>query len=223
MSLRPKQRPDTDKLTEAGAKSLANANKINQRLDHFDKVARHYEALGMRNPHAKDHAMMTRASLDPSGYKSLRDFIDGGGPGMRGAMFSSKDLTGYDQNGDGYVSQAEFDAMQQGTGPFIDPVGFNQGINTGIASFSNNILGMRPLGSYAEERTLGSKGRNIGLDRGLFGFMNKGGVSGALLNLFGKGQMNPDEEMYSSQGAVEIPASAEGGLMALRYYLGGLV
>ena len=219
---RPKIRPDADKLTKAGAKSLANANKISQRLDHFDKVARHYEALGMRNPHAKDHAMMTRASVDPSGYKSLRDFIDGGGPGMRGAMFSSKDLTGYDQNGDGYVSQAEFDAMQQGTGPFIDPVGFDQGINTGIASLSNNILGMRPLGSYAEERKLGADGRNIGLNKGFFGMANKMPLTGAILNAIGKGQVNPNTGMYVDPdnigGSVQTPVMAGGGLVGLGHY-----
>ena len=139
---------------------------------------------------------------------------------MSGAMFSSRDLRGlgYDANKDSYISQAEFDAMRD-----ADP-NFNQGIYTGIGGFSNNMLGMRPLGSYAQERSLGPDGRNIGLDRGLFGFMNKGGVSGALLNLFGKGQMNPNEAMYSSQDAVEIPAQADGGLVALaKYYLGGLV
>ena len=190
--------------------------------NHRKQIQKHFDFLGRPNPFKETHAAMSRAG-GPK-YPGLRDTADGAGPGLSGAMFSSRDLRGvnidgkkYDQNNDGYVSQAEFDAMRG-----VDP-NFNQGIYTGIGGFSNNMLGMRPLGSYAQERDLGPAGTNIGLDRGLFGFMNKGGVSGALLNFLGKGQMNPDEEMYSSQGAVEVPASAEGGLMALRYYLGGLI
>ena len=203
---RPKIRPTT---TKAGVKNRFEVHK--------DRIQKHYDFLGKPNPFAATHAAMSRAG-GPK-YTGFRDTIDGGGPGMSGAMFSSRDLRGlgYDKDGNEYISQAEFDAMRG-----VDP-NFNQGIYTGIGGFSNNMLGMRPLGSYAQERTLGPDGRNIGLDRGLFGFMNKGGVSGALLNFLGKGQMNPDEEMYSSQGAVETPALAEGGLMALRYYLGGLI
>ena len=203
---RPKTRPTT---TKAGVKNRFEVHK--------DRMQKHYDFLGKPNPFAATHAAMSRAG-GPK-YTGFRDTIDGGGPGMSGAMFSSRDLRGlgYDKDGNEYISQAEFDAMRG-----VDP-NFNQGIYTGIGGFSNNMLGMRPLGSYAQERTLGPDGRNIGLDRGLFGFMNKGGVSGALLNFLGKGQMNPDEEMYSSQGAVETPALAEGGLMALRYYLGGLI
>ena len=203
---RPKTRPTT---TKAGVKNRFEVHK--------DRIQKHYDFLGKPNPFAATHAAMSRAG-GPK-YTGFRDTIDGGGPGMSGAMFSSRDLRGlgYDKDGNEYISQAEFDAMRG-----VDP-NFNQGIYTGIGGFSNNMLGMRPLGSYAQERTLGPDGRNIGLDRGLFGFMNKGGVSGALLNFLGKGQMNPDEEMYSSQGAVETPALAEGGLMALRYYLGGLI
>lgn len=187
--------------------------------NHRKQIQKHFDLFpGRDNPFAATHAAMSRAG-GPK-YTGFRDTIDGGGPGMSGAMFSSRDLRamGYDQNDDDYISQAEFDAARE-----RNPALFAQNMNTGIGGFSNNMLGMRPLGSYAQERTLGPDGRNIGLDRGLFGFMNKGGVSGALLNFLGKGQMNPDEEMYSSQGAVETPALAEGGLMALRYYLGGLV
>ena len=202
--VKPKDRPTT---TKAGIKNRFEVHK--------DRVQKHFDFLGRPNPFAATHAAISRAG-GPK-YTGFRDTIDGGGPGMSGAMFSSRDLRGLGYSDDNYISQAEFDAMRD-----VDP-NFNQGIYTGIGGFSNNMLGMRPLGSYAQERALGPAGTNIGLDRGLFGFMNKGGVSGALLNLFGKGQMNPDEEMYSSQGAVEIPASAEGGLMALRYYLGGLV
>ena len=123
-----------------------------------------------------------------------------------------------DANNDGYISQAEFDAMRG-----VDP-NFNQGIYTGIGGFSNNLLGARPLGSYAQERNLGPAGTNIGLDRGLFGFVNRTPLGGALLGMFGKSQMNPNEAMYSSQDAVEIPAQADGGLVALaKYYLGGLI
>ena len=203
----PKIRPTK---TKAGVKNRFEV--------HRDRMQKHYDFLGKPNPLAATHAAMSRAG-GPK-YTGFRDTIDGGGPGMSGAMFSSRDLrgTGYDANSDGYVSQAEFDAMRG-----VDP-NFNQGIYTGIGGFSNNLLGARPLGSYAQERNLGPAGTNIGLDRGLFGFMNKGGVSGALLNLFGKGQMNPNEAMYSSQDAVEIPAQADGGLVALaKYYLGGLI
>ena len=184
---------------------------------HRRQIQKHYDFLGKPNPLAATHAAMSRAG-GPK-YTGFRDTIDGGGPGMSGAMFSSRDLrgTGYDANNDGYISQAEFDAMRG-----VDP-NFNQGINTGIGGFSNNLIGARPLGSYAQERSLGPAGTNIGLDRGIMGFVNSGGIGGALLNFLGKGQMNPDEEMYSSQGAVETPALAEGGLMALRYYLGGLI
>ena len=185
---------------------------------HRRQIQKHYDFLGKPNPLKDTHAAMSRAG-GPK-YTGFRDTIDGGGPGLSGAMFSSRDLRGlgYDEDGDEYVSQAEFDAMRG-----VDP-NFNQGIYTGIGGFSNNLLGARPLGSYAQERNLGPAGTNIGLDRGLFGFMNKGGVSGALLNLFGKGQMNPNEAMYSSQDAVEIPAQADGGLVALaKYYLGGLI
>jgi len=208
MSLRPKVRPTT---TKAGIKNRFEVHK--------DRMQKHFDLFpGRDNPFKETHAAMSRAG-GPK-YTGFRDTIDGGGPGMSGAMFSSRDLRGmgYDQNDDDYISQAEFDAARE-----RNPALFAQNMNTGIGGFSNNMLGMRPLGSYAQERGLGPAGTNIGLDRGLFGFMNKGGVSGALLNFLGKGQMNPDEEMYSSQGAVETPALAEGGLMALRYYLGGLV
>ena len=204
----PKIRPTK---TKAGIKNRFEV--------HRDRMQKHYDFLGKPNPLAATHAAMSRAG-GPK-YTGFRDTIDGGGPGMSGAMFSSRDLrgTGYDANNDGYISQAEFDAARE-----RNPALFAQNMNTGIGGFSNNMLGMRPLGSYAQERALGPAGTNIGLDRGLFGFMNKGGVSGALLNLFGKGQMNPNEAMYSSQDAVEIPAQADGGLVALaKYYLGGLV
>jgi hypothetical protein len=192
---------------------------------HRRQIQKHYDFLGKPNPLKDTHAAMSRAG-GPK-YTGFRDTIDGGGPGLSGAMFSSRDLRRvnidgqkYDQDGDGYVSQFEFDAMRG-----VDP-NFNQGIYTGIGGFSNNLIGARPLGSYGAEADLirrGKVGTNIGLDRGIMGFVNSGGIGGALLNLFGKGQMNPDEEMYSSQGAVETPALAEGGLMALRYYLGGLI
>ena len=50
------------------------------------------------------------------------------------------------------------------------------------------------------------------------GFVNSGGIGGALLNLLGKGQMNPEEEMYRSQGAVPTPVMAGGGLVGLGHY-----
>lgn len=198
---RPKTRPTT---TKAGVKNRFEV--------HRDRMQKHYDFLGKPNPLAATHAAMSRAG-GPK-YTGFRDTIDGGGPGMSGAMFSSRDLrgTGYDANNDGYISQAEFDAMRD-----VDP-NFNQGINTGIGGFSNNLIGARPLGSYAQERNLGPAGTNIGLDRGIAGFVNSGGFGGALLNLLGKGQMNPEEEMYRSQGAVPTPVMAGGGLVGLGHY-----
>ena len=198
---RPKIRPTT---TKAGVKNRFEV--------HRDRMQKHYDFLGKPNPLAATHAAMSRAG-GPK-YTGFRDTIDGGGPGMSGAMFSSRDLrdTGYDANNDGYISQAEFDAMRD-----VDP-NFNQGINTGIGGFSNNLIGARPLGSYAQERNLGPAGTNIGLDRGIMGFVNSGGIGGALLNLLGKGQMNPEEEMYRSQGAVPTPVMAGGGLVGLGHY-----
>lgn len=198
---RPKIRPTT---TKAGVKNRFEV--------HRDRMQKHYDFLGKPNPLAATHAAMSRAG-GPK-YTGFKDTIDGGGPGMSGAMFSSRDLrgTGYDANNDGYISQAEFDAMRD-----VDP-NFNQGINTGIGGFSNNLIGARPLGSYAQERNLGPAGTNIGLDRGIMGFVNSGGIGGALLNLLGKGQMNPEEEMYRSQGAVSTPVMAGGGLVGLGHY-----
>ena len=198
---KPKIRPTT---TKAGVKNRFEV--------HRDRMQKHYDFLGKPNPLAATHAAMSRAG-GPK-YTGFKDTIDGGGPGMSGAMFSSRDLrgTGYDANNDGYISQAEFDAMRD-----VDP-NFNQGINTGIGGFSNNLIGARPLGSYAQERNLGPAGTNIGLDRGIMGFVNSGGIGGALLNLLGKGQMNPEEEMYRSQGAVSTPVMAGGGLVGLGHY-----
>ena len=50
----------------------------------------------------------------------------------------------------------------------------------GISSLSNN-LGFRPLGSYEQERNLGSAGTNIGTS-GLGDFLASGGMMGSFLN-----------------------------------------
>ena len=205
----------SDKVGPKGYSPKGPQAKFEQ---HKKQLQKHFDFLGRDNPHAATHAAMSRAG-GPK-YTGFRDTIDGGGPGMSGAMFSSRDLRGlgYDSNRDKYISQAEFDAMRG-----VDP-NFNQGIYTGIGGFSNNLMGARPLGSYAQERGLGPDGRNIGLDRGFFGMMNNMPLSGGILNLLRKGQVNPNEDMYSSQDAVENPLMAEGGLVGLaKYYLGGLI
>ena len=104
------------------------------------------------------------------GYTSGADLIDGGGPGMAGAQFSNVPSGHLDTNGDGYISEMEYNA------------GGNSALDTqgGISSLSNN-LGFRPLGSYEQERNLGSAGTNIGTS-GLGDFLASGGMMGSFLN-----------------------------------------
>ncbi len=104
------------------------------------------------------------------GYTSFFDRFDGGGPGMAGAQFGNVDSSFLDQNGDGYISEMEYNA------------GGNAALATqgGISSLSNK-LGFRPFGSYEQERNLKSDGTNIGTS-GLGDFLASGGMMGSFLN-----------------------------------------
>ena len=79
MSIRPKIRPTT---TKAGVKNRFEV--------HRDNIQKHFDLFGRDNPFAATHAAISRAG-GPK-YTGFRDTIDGGGPGMSGAMFSSRDL-----------------------------------------------------------------------------------------------------------------------------------
>jgi len=104
------------------------------------------------------------------GYTSIADMFDGGGPGMAGAQFSNVPSGHLDTDGSGYISEMEYNA------------GGNSALDTqgGISSLSNK-LGFRPLGSYEQERNLGSAGTNIGTS-GLGDFLASGGMMGSFLN-----------------------------------------
>tara|TARA_S200002703_G_C3731008_1_gene224686 strand:- start:17 stop:889 length:873 start_codon:yes stop_codon:yes gene_type:complete len=104
------------------------------------------------------------------GYTSFSDRFDGGGPGMAGAQFGNVDSSFLDLNGDGYISEMEYNA------------GGNAALATqgGISSLSNK-LGFRPLGSYEQERRLKSEGTNIGTS-GIGDFLASGGMMGSFLN-----------------------------------------
>ena len=167
--VRPVVRPNTEDISPAAQQSLANAN----RKAHMDQVARHYEALGMDNPHARDHAMMRRAmdSGDRS-YTGIRDMFDGGGPGRSGSRFFMRDTSAMDANEDNYISEAEAIAFQN-----KDRDAYNKAVG-GIGAISN-FSGARPRGSYAQERALGPAGTNIGTS-GIANYITGGGTIGAL-------------------------------------------
>ena len=208
--VKPKDRPTT---TKAGIKNRFEVHK--------DRVQKHFDFLGKPNPFAATHAAISRAG-GPK-YTGFRDTIDGGGPGMSGAMFSSKDLrdTGYDIDGDNYISQAELNAAQQ-----RNPALFAQNMNTGIGGLSNNLIGARPLGSYGAEADLtrqGKVGTNIGLDSGIMGFLGQGGILGGILRAMGKDRVNPNQEINQTldpnqMQAVQTPVMAGGGLVGLGHY-----
>jgi len=167
--VRPVARPNTEDLSPAAQQSLANAN----RKAHMDQVARHYKALGMDNPHAKDHAMM-RSAMDSGGrsYTGIRDMFDGGGPGRSGSRFFMRDTGAMDANKDNYISEAESLAFQN-----KDKDAYNKAVG-GIGAISN-FSGARPRGSYAQERALGPAGTNIGTS-GIANYITGGGTIGAL-------------------------------------------
>ena len=188
---------------------------------HRRQIQKHYDFLGKPNPLKDTHAAMSRAG-GPK-YTGFRDTIDGGGPGMSGAMFSSKDLrdTGYDIDGDNYISQYELNLAQQ-----KDPALFDQNMNTGIGGLSNNLIGARPLGSYGAEADLtkqGKVGTNIGVDSGIMGFLGQGGILGGILRAMGKDRVNPNQEMNQTldpnqMQVVQNPVMAGGGLVGLGHY-----
>ena len=111
-----------------------------------------------------------RGGIFNSGYISLTDFRDGGGPGRSGARFSSRDTGAYDTNNDGYVSESEYKAAES-----RPDFSRTQG---GIAAISN-FLGARPRGSYGRERALGPRGTNIGTS-GIADYVAGGGMFGPM-------------------------------------------
>jgi len=123
-----------------------------------------------------------RGGIFNSGYISLTDFGDGGGPGRSGARFSSRDTGAYDTNNDGYVSEAEYKAAES-----RPDFSRTQG---GIAAISNYI-GARPRGSYGRERALGQRGTNIGTS-GIANYVAGGGMFGPL---FGGGPTRMQQAM----------------------------
>lgn len=112
------------------------------------------------------------------GYKSMRDFADGGGMGMSGARFSRGDVSNFDTDNDGYISEREYVAAETNF-----PDQFKTSTMGGIPSVSN-ALGFRPLGSFPSERDLlkntGIPGTNIGTS-GLVDYATGGGFVGNLL------------------------------------------
>jgi len=145
---------------------------------------RHYEILAS---HGKTDAIprdrrsefvaapaprVERGGIFNSGYTSLRDMFDGGGPGRSGARFSNRDTGTYDTNKDNYVSEAEYAAAEANNPNFRDTQG-------GIAALSN-MSGARPRGSYGRERALGPQGTNIGTS-GIANYVAKGGMFGPML------------------------------------------
>jgi len=180
--VRPVARPKPEDLSPAGKQSLANANK----RAHMDQVKRHFEILGRPNPFEKTHSMVRR-SLDSGGnasrpsYTSIRDMFDGGGPGRTGSRFFSRDTGAMDVNKDNYISEAESIAFKN-----KDQDAYNKAVG-GIGSISN-FSGARPRGSYAQERSLGPAGTNIGTS-GIANYITGGGILG---NIFGGKDRSPN-------------------------------
>jgi len=178
--VRPRTRPKSEDLSPAGKRSLASANKT----AHMDQVKRHFEILGQPNPFAREHGMVRRSiasggnATAPS-YTGIRDMFDGGGPGRSGSRFFMRDTSAMDTTPDGYISEAEAIAFQN-----KDRDAYNKAVG-GIGSISN-FSGARPRGSYAQERSLGPAGTNIGTS-GIANYFAGGGSFGAL---FGGGKPN---------------------------------
>jgi len=136
-----------------------------------ERVARGLSSSGQdNNPNKPANTPVSSGITFPGGYTSIADMFDGGGPGMAGAQFSNVPSGHLDTDGSGYISEMEYNA------------GGNSALDTqgGISSLSNN-LGFRPLGSYEQERNLGSAGTNIGTS-GLGDFLASGGMMGSFLN-----------------------------------------
>lgn len=136
-----------------------------------ERAARGLSSSGQdNNPNKPANTPVSSAITFPGGYTSIADMFDGGGPGMAGAQFSNVPSGHLDTDGSGYISEMEYNA------------GGNSALDTqgGISSLSNN-LGFRPLGSYEQERNLGSAGTNIGTS-GIGDFLASGGMMGSFLN-----------------------------------------
>jgi len=109
-----------------------------------------------------------------SGYRSFGDAFDGGGERMAGARFARGNVSMFDKNGDGYISEAEF---QNAETEFPDI--YQKQVMGGIPALSN-FSGARPRGSYAQERNLGPQGTNIGTS-GLANYAAGAGALGGIL------------------------------------------
>ena len=125
-----------------------------------------------------------RGGIFNSGYETIRDMFDGGGPGRSGARFSSRDTGAYDTNNDNYVSEAEYAAAEANNPNFSSTQG-------GIAALSN-MSGARPRGSYGRERALGPQGTNIGTS----GIANYAAGLGGLGAIFSGGNPNAMQRAY---------------------------
>jgi hypothetical protein len=149
---------------------------VNPKVAHMDQVKRHFEILGTDNPFERAHGLM-RGSIASGGsgadrpYKDFKDLRDGGGPGRSGARFFMRDTTAMDTDGDDYISEEEAITFQN-----KDKAAYN---STAGLGFFSNALGIRPLGSYENERTRGPRGTNIGTS-GLANYIAGGGPLGAL-------------------------------------------
>lgn len=108
------------------------------------------------------------------GYSGVRDRFDGGGQRMAGARFARGDVSMFDKDGDGYISELEFQSAEK---EFPDV--YQKQVMGGIPSLSNRI-GARPLGSYGQERSLGQDGTNIGTS-GIADYVAGGGMFGPML------------------------------------------
>jgi|9_EtaG_2_1085328.scaffolds.fasta_scaffold61567_2 hypothetical protein len=163
----------------AGIKSIPRPKKrpVNPKVAHMNQVKRHFEILGTDNPFERAHGLM-RGSIASGGsgadrpYKDLKDLGDGGGPGRSGSRFFMRDTSAMDTNNDGYISEEEAITFQN-----KDRGAYNKAVG-GIGAVSN-ALGIRPLGSYENERTRGPRGTNIGTS-GLANYFAGGGPFGAL-------------------------------------------
>jgi hypothetical protein len=126
------------------------------------------ESRGVTNA---DIGNMAQSSL--SGYQSLLDRADGGGPGRSGARFSSADTGAFAGPLGSYVSEQMYlDAEKNQPEAFARTQG-------GIASLSNK-MGFRPLGSYDQERNLGAAGINIGTS-GIADYLAGAGMIGNIV------------------------------------------
>ena len=163
----------------AGIKSIPRPKKrpVNPKVAQMDQIKRHFEILGTDNPFERAQGMVRRSiasggnATAPS-YTGIRDMFDGGGPGRSGSRFFMRDTALLDENNDGYISEAESEAYKDD-----NPDAYRRAVG-GIGAISN-FSGARPRGSYAQERSLGPAGTNIGTS-GIANYITGGGPIGAL-------------------------------------------